>query len=67
MPAGAQQAPESIPISDRAVPDLRVPKSEGGRLMPPSWFLRFRIGQAPLSMAQSLSHRQSEDECLILD
>jgi len=21
--------------------NLRVPKSEGGRLMPPSWFLRF--------------------------
>ena len=27
---------------------LRVPKSEGGRLMPPSWFLRFWIGQAGL-------------------
>ncbi len=27
---------------------LRVPKSEGGRLMPPSWFLRFGIGQAVL-------------------
>jgi uncharacterized protein (DUF433 family) len=27
---------------------LRVPKSEGGRLMPPSWFLRFGTGQAGL-------------------
>ena len=25
---------------------LRVPKSGGGRLMPPSWFLRFGTGQA---------------------
>jgi hypothetical protein len=27
---------------------LRVPKSEGGRLMPPSWFLRLGTGQAGL-------------------
>jgi uncharacterized protein YbjT (DUF2867 family) len=33
---------------DRAVRNLRVPISEGFRLMPPSWFLRFGTGQAGL-------------------
>jgi hypothetical protein len=34
---------QESPLSLR---DLRVPKSEGGRLMPPSWFLRLGTGQA---------------------
>ena len=53
-PGTAQTAPATTswtPIGETNTPRpdysqlkywiLRVPKSEGGRLMPPSWFLRF--------------------------
>jgi hypothetical protein len=33
-------------IFEDRLENLRVPKSGGGRLMPPSWFLRFGTGQA---------------------